>query len=232
MRQNPDALMLFAAGLGTRMGSLTASRPKPLVEVGGMALIDHALAQADGADVGQIVVNLHYLGPMIREHLAGRADIAFSEETPALLDTGGGLRQAMPMLGQGPVFTLNSDAVWTGRNILHQLASVWDPARMDGLVLLVPKDQATGHSGKGDFSMDADGRLTRGVEFIYTGAQIVRTDLLATVAEPAFSLNRIWDLMIGEGRLFGLIHEGGWCDVGRPDSIPLAEALLKAKTDV
>jgi MurNAc alpha-1-phosphate uridylyltransferase len=232
MRQNPDALMLFAAGFGTRMGSLTASRPKPLVEVGGMALIDHALAQADGADVGQIVVNLHYLGPMIREHLAGRADIAFSEETPALLDTGGGLRQAIPMLGQGPVFTLNTDAVWTGRNILHQLASVWDPARMDGLVLLVPKDQATGHSGKGDFSMDADGRLTRGVEFIYTGAQIVRTDLLATVAEPAFSLNRIWDLMIGEGRLFGLIHEGGWCDVGRPDSIPLAEALLKATTDV
>ncbi|MFZ1725958.1 MAG: nucleotidyltransferase family protein [Albidovulum sp.] len=224
--------MLFAAGFGTRMAPLTAGRPKPLIEVGGRALIDHAFAQIDGADVGKTVVNLHYLGPVIRCHLAGRSDVVFSEETPTLLDTGGGLRQALPKLGSGPVYTLNTDAVWTGDNALRQLVEAWNGTQMGGLLLLVPKDQALGHVGVGDFAMDADGRLTRGGDFVYTGAQIITTDLLTAIAESAFSLNRLWDLLLADGRLFGLVHNGGWCDVGRPDAIPLAETLLSGTSDV
>ena len=232
MRQRPNALMLFAAGFGTRMAPLTAGRPKPLIEVGGRALIDHAFAQIDGADIGKIVINLHYLGPMIRNHLAGRKDVVFSEETPMLLDTGGGLRHALPKLGSGPVYTLNTDAVWTGGNALRQLADGWNRAQMGGLLLLMPKDRALGHVGPGDFAMDAEGRLTRGKDYIYTGAQLITTDLLAAIAKPVFSLNRVWDLLLADGQLFGLVHNGGWCDVGRPDAIPLAETLLNGGTHV
>lgn len=220
----PDALMLFAAGLGTRMAELTLDRPKPLIQVGGTALIDHALAQISG--VRRIVVNLHYLPDQIRAHLSGRPDIAFSPETETILETGGGLRQALPLLGSGPVFTLNSDAVWTGPKATAQLAAAWDPARMDALLLLMPRDRAIGHRGAGDFVMGGDGRLTRGPGLVYTGAQILKTDGLAAIADRVFSLNRLWDQMAGRRRLFGLVHQGGWGDVGQPQAIPLAEALL------
>ena len=231
MRPVPDALMLFAAGLGTRMGALTANRPKPLIEVAGKALIDHALALVDGAGVARTVVNLHYLPGQIRNHLKDRS-IAFSDETDTVLETGGGLKQALPLLGPGPVFTLNTDAVWTGENGLDVLRRAWDPARMDGLLLLVPTASATGHSGAGDFDMDTDGRLSRGRSHVYTGAQILRPDGLAAIPDRVFSLNRLWDRMLAEGRLYGCVHQGGWCDVGRPDSIPLAEALLDEAADV
>ncbi|MCB2135879.1 MAG: nucleotidyltransferase family protein [Rhodobacteraceae bacterium] len=232
MRSHPNALMLFAAGKGTRMGALTATRPKPLIEVGGRALIDHALDQVQAAGIGHIVINLHYLGDQIMSHLTGRQGLVYSDESEALLETGGGLRQALPLLGTGPVFTLNTDAVWTGDIALCELARAWRPEVMDGLLLLVAKDQATGHKGQGDFAMAADGALQRGVDYIYTGAQIIRTDHLASVAERAFSLNRIWDMMLAERRLFGIVHRGGWCDVGHPASIPLAEALLDKAKDV
>lgn len=232
MRTTPDALMLFTAGLGTRMGALTADRPKPLIEVGGRALIDHALAQVDGAGIGQVVANLHYLPDQIEAHLSSRDGIRFSDETETILDTGGGLRKALPLLGDGPVFTLNTDAVWTGANPLCELRAAWDPARMDGLMLLVPSDRATGHAGPGDFDRDADGRLSRGRRFVYTGAQIVATGGLAAIPDRIFSLNLLWDRMLADGRLFGLVHDGGWCDVGRPEAIPLAEALLRGAADV
>ncbi len=230
MRHLPQSLMLFAAGLGTRMGSLTANCPKPLIRVGGMALIDHALAQADA--VGQVVVNLHYLPDQIRAHLSSRQNIAFSDETETILETGGGLRKALPLLPGDPVYTLNTDAVWTGPGALAQLGAAWDSTRMDALLLLVPKHRATGHNGKGDFAMDGAGRLTRGGGYVYTGAQILRTGGLAAIPDQVFSLNRIWDRMADTGRLFGLVHPGGWCDVGRPETIPLAEALLRHAADV
>lgn len=227
MRPAPDALMIHAAGFGTRMGALTRARPKPLIPVAGRALIDHALAQAEGAGIGRIVINLHYLGDRIRRHLAARPDIRFSLEAP-ILETGGGLKQALPFLGPGPVFTLNSDAVWIGPNPLAQLGAVWDPARMEALLLLVPKDRATGHTGAGDFAMAADGRLSRHGDLVYTGAQIIAPARLGAIADRAFSLNRVWDMMLADGGLFGLIHAGGWCDVGRPEAITLAEAALAA----
>ena len=231
MRHDPDALMLFAAGLGTRMGALTASRPKPLIPVAGRPLIDHALQLTEAAHVAHVVVNLHYLPEQIEAHLAARPEISLSCE-PVLLETGGGLRQALPYLGAGPVFTLNSDAVWTGRNPIEQLRAAWRPDEMDALLLLIERGNARGHSGKGDFTIDADGRITRGPGSVYSGAQIIRTERLAAIPDAKFSLNLLWDQMIAEGRAFGVVHQGSWCDVGRPEGIAEAEAMLRENSDV
>lgn len=220
----PD-LMIFAAGFGTRMGALTADRPKPLIPVGGRTLLDHALALAEGAGIARPVVNLHYRGEMIRDHLAGR-DVAFSDETAEILDTGGGLRAALPLLAPGPVLALNSDAVWTGPNPLPALAAAFDAARMDALLMLVPRGRATGHTGAGDFAMDSAGRLSRGCDHVYTGAQVLDPAGLADIPDRVFSLNRLWDRAAARGRLYGLVHPGGWADVGHPDGIAAAEAML------
>ncbi|AXQ94667.1 nucleotidyltransferase family protein [Cereibacter azotoformans] len=216
----PDAVMIFAAGFGTRMGALTATRPKPMIEVAGRPLIDHALALAEAAGVARIVANTHYLPATLQAHLAGRAHISHEEE---ILETGGGLRHALPLLGRGPVFTLNSDAVWTGENPLDRLAQGWSEG-MEALLLLAPSGAA-----RGDFTMDAGGRIARpqgAPGYTYLGAQILRTERLAAVNARAFSLNLIWDQMIEAGTAFGLVHRGGWCDVGRPEGIAEAEAML------
>lgn len=221
-------LMIFAAGFGTRMGALTANRPKPLIEVAGRPLLDHALELGTAAQTGPVVVNTHYLSAQIAQHLNGRP-VSISNESDAILETGGGLKKALPMLGNGPVMTLNSDAVWTGENPLAELMARWDEAQMDALLLLLPTGQALGHSGTGDFLVDADGRISRAAGkpgLVYLGAQILRTDGLAAIDKSSFSLNLLWDDMIAKGRAFGLIHSGGWCDVGRPEGILQAEALL------
>jgi len=221
----PFSVMLFAAGMGTRMAPLTADRPKPLICVAGRALLDHALDLTDVPQVGRRVVNVHYKADMVRAHLTGR-DVAISAEDP-LLETGGGLRHALPLLGAGPVMTLNTDAVWHGPNPLAQLAAAWQP-QMEALLLLVPPAQVAGHVGKGDFAIAPDGRLTRAPAQIYTGAQIMRTDRLGDVSQDAFSLNLIWNEMAQRGGLYGISYDGRWCDVGRPDCIPLAEQMLQA----
>ncbi|MWP38991.1 NTP transferase domain-containing protein [Rhodobacter sphaeroides] len=216
----PDAVMIFAAGFGTRMGALTATRPKPMIEVAGRPLIDHALALAEAAGISRIVANTHYLPESLTAHLAGRALVSHEEE---ILETGGGLCRALPLLGEGPVYTLNSDAVWTGENPLGELAAGWREG-MEALLLLAPSGSAPG-----DFTMDAAGRLARAQGapgYTYLGAQILRTDRLAGVAEAKFSLNLIWDAMIAAGTAHGLVHRGGWCDVGRPEGIAAAEAML------
>jgi len=225
MPDKPDAVMIFAAGKGTRMGALTATRPKPLIEVAGRPLIDHALDLADTAGIGRQVANLHYLPDMLAAHLGARG-VALSYETDRILETGGGLRRALPLLGPDPVFTLNADAVWTGPNPFEELAAAWDPARMDALLLLTPRDRATGHTGAGDFLLQPDGRLERGPGLVYVGAQIIRTDGLAAVEDEVFSVNLMWDAMAAAGRLYGTEHAGGWCDVGHPGGITAAEALL------
>jgi N-acetyl-alpha-D-muramate 1-phosphate uridylyltransferase len=223
----PRPLMLFAAGFGTRMGALTADRPKPLVEVAGRPLIDHALDLVEDAGVAPVVVNLHYRGVQLERHLEGR-DVVLSWERDRILETGGGLRKALPLLGKGAVFTLNSDAVWKGPNPLVQLEAAWDETRMDGLLLVAPSGDAQTHPGRADFSMATDGRLARSDKgVVYLGAQLLRTEGLFQVREEAFSLNVLWDRMIATGRLFGLQHRGSWCDVGRAENIPDAEAMLR-----
>lgn len=217
-------LMIFAAGLGTRMRPLTDMRPKPLIEVAGRTLLDRALEMGREAGAGRIVVNTHYLGALIERHLEGQ-DVAISREAGQILDTGGGLRNALPLLGRGPVMTLNPDVVWSGPNVLSSLGAAWGD-RMDALLALVPLARATARKGAGDFDIDPDGRLIRKGEFVYAGAQIIRTERLAEIPDSVFSLNRLWDLLIADGRAFGMVHDGGWCDVGYPEAIPLAEALL------
>jgi MurNAc alpha-1-phosphate uridylyltransferase len=222
----PDAVMIFAAGRGTRMAPLTDTRPKPLVEVAGRCLLDHALDLTEAAAIPRRVVNIHYLGAQIAAHLAPRPDILISDESDALLETGGGLRKALPLLGPGPVFTLNSDAVWSDPGALSTLRAAWDPSCMDALLLLVPADRAHGHSGAGDFAMDRDGRLTRAGQLIYTGAQIVDPAGLQDIPEAAFSLNVLWTRLADAGRLFGVIYAGHWADVGTPAGIGIAEDML------
>ena len=218
-------LMVFAAGRGTRMAPLTDVTPKPLLVVGGKTLLDRALALGHDAGAAPVALNIHHLGGQIRDHIAGRG-IAISDESELLLETGGGLRKALPLLGPGPVITMNPDVVWIGGNPIHALLEAWDDARMDALLMLVPLAQTHGRQGGGDFSLGADNRLTRKGDLVYGGVQIIRPDRLAGIPEPVFSLNRLWDLMIAQGRAYGITHPGQWCDVGRPDCIPLAQALL------
>ncbi|MCC1491176.1 nucleotidyltransferase family protein [Cognatishimia sp. F0-27] len=215
--------MLFAAGFGTRMGTLTRERPKPLIPVAGRALLDHALALA--AHVPTRVVNAHYHADQIAAHLGG-TDVDVSIEAPQILDTGGGLRHALPRLGGGPVYTLNTDAVWRGPNPLKLLEAAWAPERMDALMLCVPLERAVGRHGGGDFTLGPEGDLTRPGPIVYTGAQIIKTDTLAQVCETAFSLTVLWAEMARTQRLKGLAYPGHWADVGHPEGIKQAEAML------
>lgn len=228
----PAAAMVLAAGLGTRMRPLTDRLPKPLIPVAGRPLIDRALDHVAAAGVPRAVVNLHYLAPMLRAHLAGRVapQVAFSDETARLLDTGGGVRQALPMLG--PVFfVLNSDAIWTGSNPLATLAAAWAPGRMDALLLLVGRDRARTYTRAGDFHLGADGLpVRRGAAptaaYVYTGAAIMTAAAFAHMPEGPFSLNLPWDRLLATGRLAAVVHPGVWVDVGTPDGIAAAETAL------
>ncbi len=217
--------MIFAAGFGTRMRPLTNERPKPLIEVGNTTLLDHAIDLTRGAGIGRIVVNTHYLSDMIRTHLDGQ-NVLISDETGSILETGGGLKAALPLLQSDAVFTINSDAVWKGPNPFDVLKEAWDSSRMGALLLVVPPDAALGHAGSGDFDLGPDGQISRGTETIYSGAQIIRADKVQDIEEDAFSLNRVWNQFAETAELFGVVYPGRWCDVGRPECIPLAETLL------
>ena len=225
MTNLPQSLMMFAAGFGTRMGALTTTRPKPLVEVAGQPLIDHALALAEPVVPGQIVVNLHYLPDQLESHLSGRRVRTLREE-PEILETGGGLRHALPLLGGGPVWTMNTDAIWRGPNPLSLIRDHWRDD-MEALLLGIAPDRAIGHGGKGDFRLE-QGLVRRGPGLVYSGVQILRTEGLAEIAENAFSLNLLWDRMLARGTLHIVEYPGSWCDVGRPEGIALAEEMLAA----
>jgi MurNAc alpha-1-phosphate uridylyltransferase len=228
MRNQPTSVMLFAAGFGTRMGHLTATKPKPLIKVAGKTLLDHALDQTAGRPA---VVNVHYHGDQIAKHLQGRPNTTLSWERDTILETGGGLRAALPLLGAGPIFTLNTDAVWTGLNPLTNLENHWDDAQMDALLLLAPPLQITGFDGQGDFTLAPDGRIARANSapgLAYLGAQIILPRGIDTIPQQVFSLNVLWDQMIAAGRAFGILHKGSWCDVGHPAGIAQAESVLAA----
>lgn len=217
--------MMFAAGFGTRMKHLTKDQPKPMVKVAGKPLIDHALGIAYAVNCDTVVANLHYKPDVLIRHLSDK-NVQTILEQPHILETGGGLRNALPLLGTGPVFTMNTDAIWVGPNALSLLLEAWQPERMDALLMCIPTDHAIGHSGEGDFTLASDGQLGRGPGVIYSGAQIIKTDRLAQIKEDAFSLNLLWDDMLKDQRLFGLSYPGQWCDVGHPEGIALAEDML------
>ena len=222
----PDALMIFAAGFGTRMGALTRDRPKPMVPLAGRPMIDRTLDLARDAGLTRIVANAHYHADQIADHLAPGGVTVVAEE-PHILDTGGGLKAALPQIGPGPVFTINPDALWLGPNPLSVLRAAWQDGEMEALLLCVPPDRAKGRSGPGDFSVDGQGRVSRGGPFVYGGAQIIRTDALAGIGERVFSLNLLWDILGRRGTLFAAEYPGDWCDIGTPDGLALAETLLR-----
>jgi len=225
MRDRPDAVMLFAAGFGTRMRPLTDEMPKPLIPVAGRALIDHTLDIVDDYGATRVVANLHYMADALAAHLAGRS-VALSHETPRILDTGGGLHQALPLLCPGPILSMNTDAVWHGPNPLRVAAQAWDQTRMDALLLCLPSHRAEGHSGPGDFSLGSDGQLARNGDLVFSGVQVIHPGALDNICDTSFSLNVVWDRLAASGRLFGAVYPGAWCDVGHPGGIKLAERMI------
>ncbi len=229
---------VLAAGLGTRMRPVTDTRPKPLVEVAGKALLDHALDRASEAGLTEAVVNVHWLPEQIEAHLArrmGAPRITVSDEREALLETGGGIRKALPLLGGEPFVVMNSDSFWLEGPVpnLGRLIAGWDPARMDALLLVAPTTTSLGYEGAGDFFMDADGRLERRGErrvapFIYAGVAILTPGLFTDTPEGAFSLNLLFDRAIEAGRLSGIRLDGQWLHVGTPEAIRAAEERVQA----
>jgi N-acetyl-alpha-D-muramate 1-phosphate uridylyltransferase len=244
LRPNPRAevpatAMVMAAGLGKRMRPLTATRPKPLIEVAGRSLIDHVLDRLKAAGVAKAVVNVHYLAGPLEAHLSNRVEgieIAISDERDLLLETGGGVTRALPLIDADPFLVVNADNFWIDGPVdtLRLLASSWDEARMDALLLVVPHARANCHNGRGDFHMDAAGALRRrkphGVApFVYTGIQILSKRLFeGEIPDGPFSTNILWDRAIAAGRCFGAVHQGLWFDIGRPENIARTEAILDA----
>jgi MurNAc alpha-1-phosphate uridylyltransferase len=219
--------MIYAAGLGTRMGGLTAECPKPLIHVGGKPLLDHAIEQLRPELVSKKIINLHYHADMIRDHLSSEG-IIFSDESEQLLETGGGLRRALPLLDTDLAVTINSDAVWENATALEQLMQKWQD-NYEALLLLVPANRAIGHMGNGDFSIGSENQLSRGGDYIFTGLQLIKTERFSAITDLAFSTNIVWDQMAKGNGLFGAVYTGHWCDVGQPESIPLAEELLSRR---
>lgn len=231
-----DTAMLMAAGLGKRMRPLTATRPKPLVKVAGKPLMDHALDRLEAGGIRKVVVNVHYLADTVEAHLRtrkGGMEFVISDERAKLLETGGGLIHAAPLLGDKPFFCANSDNLWIDgpQETLGMMQRIWDPARMDALLLLVPLARAHCHTGPGDFHMDAAGHLTRRktahvAPFVFTGVQILSPTLLRDPPADMFSTNIFWNRAIEAGRLYGVSHQGLWFDVGTPKAIPVVESMI------
>jgi MurNAc alpha-1-phosphate uridylyltransferase len=232
----PEVAMVMAAGLGKRMRPLTATRPKPLIEVAGKMLIDHCLDHLRAAGVRKAVVNVHYLADALEAHLRKATDleIAISDERDLLLETGGGLVKALPQIDCDPFLVVNSDNLWVDGPVdsLRLLASNWSEERTDALLLLVPLARANCHTGQGDFHMNAAGALRRKrrgtvAPFVFTGIQIVSKRLFeGDLPDGPFSTNLLWDRAIEKGRCFGVVHQGLWFDVGTPINVRTTEELL------
>lgn len=233
----PETAMVMAAGLGKRMRPLTATRPKPLVEVAGKPLIDHAFDRLRAAGVRRAIVNVHYLADALEAHLATRVkgiEVVVSDERAQLMETGGGIVQARHLIGDQPFVTVNSDNLWIDGPVdaIRALSARWDGATMDALLLMVPLARAHCHGGQGDFHLDPTGRITgrrrpgRLAPFVWTGVQILSPRLIVDWPDGPFSTNVFWNRAIAAGRAYGIVHQGLWFDVGTPAAIAKTEAIL------
>ena len=231
----PYKAMVLAAGLGTRLKPVTDTLPKALVQVDNRALIDHALDRLEAVGVGEVVVNTHYLAEQLQAHLSGRKSPVlkiFHEDD--LLDTGGGIAKALPLLGDDPFLAVNADAFWLNGpyDALQRMAHTWDDDTMDGLLLLHSTVEAYGYTGLGDFCAPlGDGVLTRRLEgevspWLFTGIQMLHPRLFKTAPDGAFSLNLLYDRAIESGRLLGVVHDGEWFHVGTPQGLEEAETYM------
>ena len=231
----PYKAMVLAAGLGTRLKPVTDTLPKGLVQVDNRALIDHALDRLEAVGVGEVVVNTHYLAEQLQAHLSGRKSpvLQISHEDD-LLDTGGGIAKALPLLGDDPFLAVNADAFWLNGpyDALQRMAHTWDDGTMDGLLLLHSTVEAYGYTGLGDFCAPlGDGVLTRRLEgevspWLFTGIQMLHPRLFKTAPDGAFSLNLLYDRAIESGRLHGVVHDGEWFHVGTPQGLEEAETYM------
>ncbi len=232
----PGAAMVLAAGLGKRMRPLTATRPKPLIEVAGRTLLDRALDRVAAAGIPRAVVNVHYFADQVEAHLRSRGRtpaVTVSDERAELLETGGGVTKALPLIDADPFFVVNADNLWIDGSVdtLRLLAQRWDAATMDGLLLLVPLARATGYEGRGDFHMDAAGQLqprgeVRLAPFVFSGIQLISKRLFDGETPAPFSMWRAWNKALASGRLYGAVHQGLWFHVGTPASVGETEGLL------
>lgn len=223
----PRSAMLLAAGRGERMRPLTDTTPKPMLEVDGRPILDHALDKLAEAGVETVCVNTHHLGATIERHLAGRAAprIVLSPED-APLETGGGVKRALPLLGAEPFVVVNGDSIWLDgmKSTIARLAEAWDANRMDVLLMVVSTPRLSRYQTVGDFTMDPHGRLKRRAPghiapFAYIGLSILHPKVFADTPEGAFSLNLVYDRAMAAGRLFGAVHDGLWYHVSTPDDL-------------
>lgn len=236
MTPKVSTAMVLAAGLGQRMRPLTDSIPKPMVKLAGRPLIDHVLDRIGDAGIERAIVNVHYCADILQAHLAERSSpqIIISDERDELLETGGGIVNALPLLGEEPFLLHNSDSVWIegiGSN-LERLMSAWDPERMDGLLLLALASNSLGYHGMGDFSLSPTGLLDRRQErrvapFVFTGVSIAHPRLFADAPKGPFSINKLWDASIERGRLYGMRLDGWWMHVGTPEALAEAENWIE-----
>lgn len=235
--QRPATAMVLAAGLGKRMRPLTDTIPKPLVPLAGRPMLDHVLDRLAAAGITTAIVNVHYLAGQIERHLRGRSQpqIVISDERDALLETGGGVVRALPLLGHAPFVIHNSDSVWieAAQSNIARLLDAWEGERMDALMLLAPSKGSLGYDGRGDFHLDDNGRIRRRAPnetapYVFAGVSIIKPEVFDGEAERAFSLNIVWDRIIAANRLSAIVLDGIWMHVGTPEALHDANAAIAA----
>ncbi|MBI1308423.1 MAG: NTP transferase domain-containing protein [Proteobacteria bacterium] len=236
MAEKITTAMILAAGMGTRLRPLTDNTPKPLIEVGGEPVIGRMMRLLHGAGIGRVVINTHYMAEALREGVLACApaglEVLFSHEE-VLLETGGGLKKALPLLGEAPFLVVNSDEVWCEDKapFLKGLMEAFDPASHDALLTVVPKARTESYQPLGDFQMGNDKRLSRGGaregwDFVYVGVHVTHPAFIASEQGQAFGLMRIWEPAMQEGRLHGYLYDNDWADMGTHAGLHHARELV------
>ena len=227
--------MILAAGLGQRMRPLTDTLPKPLISVAGKSMLDRTFEHLKKIGISNIVVNTHYLAPLIIEHVKALHPYAATSHEEILLETGGGIKKALPLLGHDPFFFFFFDNIWSGKQKLIGMEKKWDKEKMEALLLLIPREKAHGYEGAGDFFVDSQGCLRRPKKdeyapFVYIGVQILTPDLFERTPHGPFSMNLLWDKVLEKGRLHGHIHRGEWFHMSTPQDIDKYEEQIENLT--
>lgn len=226
-----ESAMILAAGLGLRMRPLTNHLPKPLIPVAGRTMLERAFEHLKKIKISKIVVNTHYLAPIVEGYIKNNYPNTLISHEDILLETGGGIKKALPLLGEKAFFTLNGDSIWSGFESLVAMKKVWDERTMDALLLLIPREKAYGYEGRGDFFMSQEGHLSRPEQhvtapFVYIGVQLVNPCLFQNAPEGPFSMNLLWDEALRNGRLYGYIHEGECFHISTPEDLQKYEPIV------
>lgn len=225
------AAMILAAGLGQRMRPLTNTLPKPLIPVAGKSMLERTFAHLKESGISKVVVNTHYLAPLIEEVIKAHYPETLISHEEILLETGGGIKKALPLLGEDAFFTLNGDSVWSHSQSLPAMERAWNEDHMDALLLLIPREKAHGYEGRGDFFISPEGRLTRLGEalsspYVYIGVQLTHPRLFQDGPDGSFSLNLLWNKALEKGRLYGLVHQGDWFHISTPEDLKMYEPMV------